>query len=76
MHFRNSAGGVFIRIQRATVPETLPRILSECETSERNTPGSETEWTVAEKVQGRTCKLYFAATWAIIFLGGGGNLCC
>ena len=62
MHFRVSAGVVSIPIQRAAVPETLPRILSKCETSERNTSGSETEWTAAEQeVQGRTCKLYFAA---------------
>ena len=49
VHFRDSAGGVFMRIQPAAVPETLPRILSECETSERNTSGGETEWTAAEQ---------------------------
>ena len=52
VHFRDSAGGVFVSIQRAAVPETLPRILSECETSERNTirtSGSEAEWTAAEQ---------------------------
>jgi hypothetical protein len=58
VHFRDSAGGVFIRVQLAAVPETVPRVLSECETSERNTSGSETEWTAAEQeVRGRTCKL-------------------
>ena len=63
MHFRDFAGGVFICIQRDRVPETLPRILCDCETSERNTAGSETEWTAIEQeVQGRNCKLYFAAT--------------
>jgi hypothetical protein len=61
------AGGVFICVYRAAAQETLPRSLSECVESERKTSGCEIEWAAAEQeAHGRNCKLYLAATFAII----------